>query len=302
MNCDYTSGTRFRLACGLLLALGASIIAPMGLGQAAPPAKAKLMNKTDFDRLFDQKDWTAVRVAQQSGPAIVPYVEPHLKNKDEVVRLLAVDCLDVAGGSEAAVLLIHALADSNEQVRNNAVNALHKNLPVGHEAALLAAWDASQHRDTYLRQQIPLILGQMGAHDRLQELKARLEADHRQPVKDGIITGAAKLGDHEARITFGQLLRDARGPRTADLIEFVKYLDEPWVIPQLVPVLQRKDVALVLSTHINDVIRRDCDLAVDQVLSISKMRFSFGPNPPGGQYSDAQISEALRFAQAQPGP
>ncbi|MGA8152331.1 MAG: HEAT repeat domain-containing protein [Terriglobales bacterium] len=258
------------------------------------------MNKTDFDSLFDRKDWTAVEVAQQSGPAIVPYIEPHLKDKDEVVRLLAVDCLDAAGGPQAAVSLVHALSDSDEQVRNNAVNALHRNLPFGHEAALMAAWDASRSGDSYLRQQIPLVLGLMGAQDRLQELKARLAMDHRQTVRDGIITGAAKLGDRDARTMFGQLLRDARGKRTAELMEFVKYLNEPWVIPQLVPVLQRKDVAVVLSTHINDVIRRECDLATDEVLRISKVRFSFAANP-GGQYKDEQINEVLRFAQTQPG-
>jgi len=258
------------------------------------------MNKEDFDRLVSRKDWTAVRVAQQSGPSIVPYVQPYLGNKDQVVRLLAVDCLAAAGGPQAALLLVRALGDSNDQVADNAVNALHKNPPVGQEDALLAAWDASQSRETYLRQQIPLVLGRMQAYDRLQQIKARLGVDHRQPVRDGIIVGAAKLGDPDSRIAFGQLLRDGRGKRTAELIEFVRYLDEFWVIPQLVPVLQRKDIAVVLSTHINDVERRDCDLAVDQVLLISKKHFSFVVDPTA-QYSDNQINEVLQFAKAKPG-
>ena len=68
----------------------------------------------------------------------------------------------------------------------------------------------------------------------------------------------AKLADPAARATFGDMLRDARGKRTAELIEFVKYEDEPWVIPLLVPPLQRRDAAISLSTHRRELMRREC--------------------------------------------
>ena len=257
------------------------------------------MTPTDLDRLIKTRNWSAVQLSGQSGPSIVPALEPYLQNSDEVIRLLAVDCIGAAGGPQAPRLLIRALADTNEQVRNDAVNALHHNLQPGHESELLAAWDANRARDTYLRQQIPMILGLMHANQRIADLKARLGADPRQDVKDGIIAALAKLGDAPSRDTFGVMLRDARGKRTADLIELVKYLDEPWVIPYLVPVLQRRDIAIDLSTHRKQLMRRECDLAVDEVIRISKAHFSFAVDTTA-QYSEAQINEVLRYAQAQP--
>lgn len=280
----------------LLAALAGYSVSITNAGQAVARPKVKQMNTTDFDRLFKTKDWTAVEIAQQSGAGIVPAIEPHLRDPDEVVRLLAVDCIAAAGGPRAPMLLLGALNDSNEQVRNNAVNALHRHLPVGHEQALIAAWDANRTRDAYVRQQIPMILGRMHAQQRVEDLKIRLKGDPRQEVRDGIIAGASKMGDPQSRGVFGEMLKVARGKRTAELIEFVKYLDDPWVIPLLVPALQRRDMAVDLSTHRHEVHRRDCDLAVDEVIRISKAQFSFPLNPMV-QYREDQIAEVMRYAQ-----
>jgi hypothetical protein len=265
--------------------------------QTIPNKEAKSMMATDLDRLIQAKNWSAVQLCSQSGPALVPALDPYLRSPDEVVRLLAVDCIGAAGGPQAPPLLVRALADSNEQVRNDAVNALHQNLPVGHERELLVAWDGNRTRDTYVRQQIPMILGLMHANNRVADLKVRLNADPRQDVRDGVLAGLAKLGDAPARSSFGALLRDARGKRTAELMELVRYLDEPWVIPYLAPVLERRNIAVDLSTHRKQLRRRECDLAVDEVVRISKAPFSF-PIDATGQYSDPQIEEALRYARA----
>ena len=257
------------------------------------------MATTDLQRRITGRDWDAVEMCRQAGPAAVPDVEPHLRNPDQVVRLLAVECLGAAGGPQATRLLIRTLGDGNEQVRGSAANALHANLPVGQEAELVAAWDASQTRDGYVRQQIPMILGRMQAQEKVVQLKARLASDRRQEVTDGMIAGLAKLADPEARETFGRMLRDARGKRTGALMEYVRYLDEPWVIPMLVPPLQRRETAVDLSTHRRQLRRRECDVATDEVMRISRAQFSFPPNPTG-QYRDEQIGEVLRYAQAQP--
>jgi HEAT repeat protein len=257
------------------------------------------MTTAEFDHLFRARNPKVVQYAQQAGPPIVPHIEPYLRDADYVIRLLAVNSIAAAGGPEAPQLLIQALGDSNEQVRDNAVNALHEHLPIGQEAALLRAWDANRTRDGYVRQQIPMVLGRMHNAPEVEQLKARLSRDPRQEVKDGFIAGMAKLGDPAARTTLGEMLRDARGKRTAELIEFVKYEDEPWVIPLLAPVLQRRDIALRISTHVVVIERRECDLAADEVIRISKAHFSFVVNTMA-QYSDAQINEVLRYAQAQP--
>ena len=256
------------------------------------------MTSAEFDQLMKSKDWSAVEVARQGGPGIVPALSRYLQSPDHVIRLLAVDCIAAAGGPEASGLLIHSLADSNEQVRANAANGLHRVLPFGHELQLIEAWDRSDTRDGYVRQQIPMILGRMKSVQLIGALQAREAADPRPDVRDGVIAGLAKLGDVAARRKFGEMLRDARGTRTADLIEFVKYEDEPWVIPLLIPVLDRRDMAVDLSTHRREIHRRECDLAVDQIVRISKARFMFAIDEVG-QYTEPQIAEARRYAEAQ---
>ena len=257
------------------------------------------MTTAEFDQLFRAKNPKVIEYARQAGPPIIPHIEPYLRDANYVIRLLAVNSIAAAGGPQAPQLLIHALGDSNEQVRDNAVNALHEHLPIGNEGALLAAWDANLTRDGYVRQQIPMVIGRMHEARDVGQLKARLSHDSRQEVHDGIIAGMAKLGDPTAKATLGEMLRDGRGTRIAELIEFVRYEDEPWVIPLLVPVLQRRDIALRISTHVVEIERRECDLAVDEVIRISKARFSFVVDTMA-QYSDAQINEVLRYAQAQP--
>lgn len=256
---------------------------------------------SQLTELLAAKDVGAVEIARARGASSVREIEPYLGHADPAVRVLAVDCLNAAGGPSVPALLLRALEDANEQVRINAALGLHSHLPLGQEQRLLEIWDRNRTRDGFVRQQIPMIMGRLPARSSIPALQQRASADSRREVNDGIIAGLSKLGDPEARRAFGQLLRDARGKRTAELIEVVKYLDEPWVIPFLAPVLERRDIAVDLSTHRKSLVRRDCDLAVDQVLRISKARFSFALDEIA-QYTDAQINEVLAFARAHPGP
>jgi HEAT repeat protein len=253
------------------------------------------MSQVDINSLMKNKDWTAVEIAKSSGPPIVPQVEPYLGNADDVIRLLAVDCVAAAGGPKAPDLLMRALADKNEQVRGNAINGLHQQLPMGQEGALLLAWDKA--KDPFVRQQIPMILGRMQAKQTTGPLNSRLQTDPRDEVRDGLTAGLSKLGDADARRRFGEQLRDARAKRVAVMIGYVQYIDEPWVLPLLLPVLQRREIAVDLSSHRKTLKRRGCDLAVDEVLRISKAKFSFVIDP-AAQYGDAQIAEVTRYLEA----
>lgn len=278
------------------------VLAMVLCGCAAAPQKdepgkneeGKVM--ADINTLIKNKDWTAVDVAKSSGPTALATVEPYLANPDEVIRLLAVDCIAAAGGPTAPDLLIRALDDRNEQVRGNAINGLHAQLPKGREAVLLKKWDDA--KDPFVRQQIPMILGRMQAKQNVPELKARQTRDPRGEVSDGMTAGLSKLGDDDARKRFGQMLADAREKRVAVVIGYVQYLDEQWVIPLLLPVLSRREMAVDLSSHRKKLIRRGCDLAVDEVLRISKANFSFAIDP-AAQYTDAQIAEVTRYVEAQ---
>jgi HEAT repeat protein len=257
------------------------------------------MTGPQLEQLIRARNFDVIDAAGKAGPPVVSSLEKFLRDPDEVIRLLAVNSIAAAGGPKAPQLLIQSLGDVNEQVRDNAVNALHQRVPTGQQPALLAAWDASKTRDGYVRQQIPMVVGRTRESSAIAPLRDRLGRDQRQSVKDGVIAGMAKLGDVPSRATLGEMLRDAKGPRTADLMQFVTYEDEPWVIPLLIPALQRRDIARVISTHVMEIKRRDCDLAVDEVIRISKARFSF-PVDTLAQYTEAQIAEVLKYAQAQP--
>jgi HEAT repeat protein len=280
------------------IVFGILLMAATLISAAAPQATSRAKGQTSmsqFDQLIQAKDWDAVDLASQAGPAAVPHLESYLRSPDHLVRLLAVDCAVAAGGPQVPAILIRMLSDANEQVRINAINGLKQHLPLGHDADLMAAWDKNSTRDAFVRQQLPMILGLMQSHNALYALKQRMAWDPREEVQEGMIAGAAKLGDPQAREALGGMLRDARGKRTAELMEFVRYEGEPWVIPLLVPVLGRRDMAIDLSTHRHEIHRRDCDLAVDEVLRISRAPFSFQIDPMA-QYRDDQIAEALRYA------
>jgi hypothetical protein len=58
-------------------------------------------------------------------------------------------------------------------------------------------------------------------------------------------------------------------------------------------------MAVDRSTHRRELKRRECDVAADEVMRISKARFSF-PINQAGQNSDAHIAEVLCYTLAQP--
>lgn len=250
------------------------------------------MSTIQLINLLSQGDWAAVELARELGPRALGDIIPYLDHDDEILRLLAVDCLVAAGGAEAPEALLRMLGDGNEQVRINAVNGLHKHLPVGHEMALLDTLD--QSTDPYLQQQIPLILGRMHNEAVSNELVQREQRTSDSELRDNMTAALSKLHYAPAGREFTQLLSVARGERIAELIELVQYIDEPWLLPHLRPVLDRREEALRLSSHRTTLIRRGCDLAVDEVLRLSGQQFSFSADPIG-QYTDAQISEVVRY-------
>jgi len=253
---------------------------------------------TDIAQMIRNKDWSAVDASAKTGPPAVAVAEPFLKENDPVVRLAAVDSIAAAGGPRAPELLMRMISDKNEQVRMNAISGLHKRPPVGREDELIILWDQNNSRDGYVRQQIPMILAEMGAKNKTPALKARSLSDTRQEVDDGMTAAVAKLGDDDFRKKQAKKLEVAIGERIAELMPFVEWINEPWVIPMLMPVLKHREIAQILATHISSVERRGCDLAVDAVLAISKAGFTFKLNR-GALYTDPQITEVTRYVEAQ---
>lgn len=284
---------------GGLLALGT-----LGSGWACGPERAPRPHQPEsimenaqaasdsIEVLMEEADWTAVQVAQAQGPAVVGQVAPYLDDDDELVRLLAVDCIVIAGGPEAPDLLIGALDDEDDQVRIHAVNGLYKNLPTGREAVLLAVLRRTD--DAFLRQQLPLLLGLLGASSVQPELQALYQREPDAEAQAGFRAALAKLGDRDARYAFARALERAEGRDAKDRIDEALYIDQDWVLRHFLPLLTRTEIAVDLSTHRTELRRRTCDLAVDAVIDLSEHRFRFEKDPLA-QYTDDQIAEVARY-------
>lgn len=279
---------RIRIFCFIVVVVIVTLFVPHA---AAEQVKEGKMNSSQIQSLIEAGDWTAVDLAEQLGPPAASQINPYIKHENYNIRLLAVDCLVVTGGPEATAALIEALGDDNEKVAVNAASGLHDNLPIGQEKKLVAAWDKAW--SPYLRREIALVLGRFDNPTIVSKLNDRLPGTTAD-ARDSLIAAGAKLGDDQARKSFAEELKVARGERIAILIEYVQYINDPWVLPLLRPVLERTEIAIDLSTHRTSVKRRGLDLAVDEVLKISGVKFSFELNPMG-QYWDAQVAEVVQY-------
>lgn len=249
----------------------------------------------DLEKLIREMDWTALNVAKAEGAKAIPRIEPFLKDQEPHRRSLAVDCLRVIGGPQAQELMVRALEDPYEHVRAYALAGLHANPPAGREKELGGIFDRAT-KDPYVRQQVPMILGRIPGPDALSVIVGRAGADLAPDVQDGIISGRARHGDRAGREQFAGLMRDARGLRVGRLLDFVRYQDDKWVLPLLSLWIDGRDLALRLSDHEGDILRRACDVAVDEArrLTAGKKDFSFPPRL-AEPYKDAEIREVREY-------
>lgn len=222
------------------------------------------MTDPDLKTLLEAADWAAVERARAQGEAALEVAAPLLRHEDMERRLLVIDVARAVGGRKAAELLVAALEDGNRQVRASAVNALlglDAKALAGLEPRVMQTWERSACPT--VRRSAPMIIGRIEG-GKASYVRQRL-ADH-DPVTDGLVVSLAKLGDLPARRRFARMLEAARGKRAKELGELLPYLDQPFVLPHLRPLLDRVETAEVLSTHAKDTIRRACDFAMDEVV------------------------------------
>ncbi len=246
---------------------------------------------------FQTHSSMVVEWARSAGPAAVPKLQPYLKNADREQRLIAVDAIIVAGGPQAPGLLLDALDDRDEQVRINAASGLRKHLPRGEHERLYSM--LTTHKDPVVRRQVAFIIGELDAPDALRWLNAQYKTEQDQDARDAILAALAKLKDGPARETYAAMLRDSSGPRIKELIDLSEYIDQPWVIKKLAPVLTKYEIAVDLSSHRTKLTRRSCDLAVDEIARLSKHEFSF-PISRSANYLPPQLAEVIAFVDSLP--
>ena len=243
----------------------------------------------ELSKLLTEGDSAAIELARGVGLKGLSTVGAQLEHADGEVRFLAIECLVAIGGAEVSRLLLAAVEDSSAEVRLEAVNSLLTLDPVAELAPELSAL-FDRVPNGFLRRQLALVLGRLDPKASRSRLGRHLvDVDL---ARDGLLAASARQGDPVARRRLKELLAVAVGDRVAVLIGLFRYVDRVEHAVDLLPVLEREDVVQDLSTHRRQLLRRACDLALDEFLRLRPGELTFGVRPLHEPYSYTELLEA----------
>lgn len=241
------------------------------------------------------KDPKATLIAKMTGSLANPDLQKLAKHDDEEVREIALLCLNETGGSEASIAFVDALLDEDPQVRAIALRGLHHNPDETVYQLLFQAYDKS--KDPYVQQQILLIVGRMGSHVNLVDLKKRCQLEKSLEVNEGCIVALANLNDKEAQDKFIKCLHDSSYKIRARYLEYCEYINSSWLIKPLLPLLDDKSPMVYIGIDARPDMTeflRACDITVNLIASISGHKFSFNVNRTTN-YSETQLQDVKQY-------
>jgi hypothetical protein len=103
------------------------------------------------------------------------------------------------------------------------------------------------------------------------------------------------MGDQASRDWFLQGLKAAHGYDLRSWLEDAEYLDDPWVLPGLAPLLDRTERAMDVMPHDGqNRYLRACDLAAKTIITITRAKVSF-PFPRPSQLSSSELEEVKKL-------
>lgn len=246
------------------------------------------------------KDPRATLLVKKVGSAANSELQKLAQHKDQEVREIALLCLNETGGPDAAMTFVRSLRDEDSQVRAVALRGLQRDPDLAVYPALLQTYDNSA--DSYVRQQIPLIIGRMRGSIDVQELKQRYKAEKDSAAQEGGIVASARLNDKEAQTEFIKRLHASQARVRARYLEYCEYIHAPWLLKPLLPILDDKTPMVRVGVDARpDLIEslRACDLAINLIAAISGRKFSFAINR-ATNYNDTQLTEVRRYVQGLP--
>lgn len=242
-------------------------------------------------------DWDATETMKNLGVGSVPKVIVYLDDSDPDVREVAIGCLGVVGGDEATKAVVDKLFDQDEYVVSAAVEYLHDYPPIKHQDKLLKAFNDSD--DSFIHINIPLIIGKMGDRANKKPWIDKFQSqEFTDEYKEGIIVCLSRLGYQPARESFERIIAETEGGDSKVWLDYCKYMEDTWVVPCIIPLLDKKELALYIVQD-RDLYRRTCDLAVITIVDVTKAEVSFSMEQLG-QYHFAQqeIDEVRKLAES----
>jgi hypothetical protein len=242
------------------------------------------------------KDYAAQGTAARLGVAAGQTARPLTLDADREVRLLALVCLDIVGGDDAIEAGIDRLGDNDEQVASSAVMLLRHHPPEHREYELLAYFRS--RKDPFLRSQLPRVAGLLSQPSLIKEWVALLAVDANEDVQRGLRVGLARMGDAASRDWFLQGLVAADGPPVRPWLADAQYIDQPWVLPGLVRLLDKtRRAEEIMPDDGRNRFLRTCDLAAASILKITKTKPPF-PFPRTTQLTAEELAQVKRIAAA----
>jgi hypothetical protein len=251
--------------------------------------------QTLIQQVLDKKPVAAQR-AKEIGPKANPELIKLTRNDDPGVRRVAIYCLDVTGGEDAALAFARLALDPDSQVRAAALEGLADHPADVLPQTLLQAFDQSP--DPYVRQQLMLIAAKVPGVS-TADIQKRHQAEKNPEAKEGLVVALAHRGDPTGQAEFSRSLQAAKNRDLARYLDYARAINEKWLLPALLPILDDKTPLLRIGVdglpqqpeHL-----RACDIAVNLVAAISGHRFSF--RVAGNvNYSDEQIAEVRTYLQ-----
>jgi hypothetical protein len=236
----------------------------------------------------------AVATAAKMGPSAVPTLQTLAKDKDPDVRLVTMRCFDAVGTDAAIDAALAALTDQDSQVASRAAVVLHHHPPKGRGTDLIGAFGAA--KDAAVRTEIPKVAGRVPTDADTKVWVTILPTVKDDQVRDGVLTGLAKMGHQPSREWFLGKLAAADGHQARPWLEAAEYMDDAWVLPTLAKLLDRRSAVYTVAPDIKPEDVRVCDLAAYVIFKITKAKVEFPVAK--GRYNDVQLDAARAAAQS----
>lgn len=239
-------------------------------------------------------DDRALEAAPQSPPGSFERVEPLVADLSPEVRATALRVLYALDAPRAQPLVIKALGDPSDDVKIYAVALLRPSPPSGIMGHLLGAYQNA--REPALRGQIALLAGRVTPVENIDAWRLLHQAESDPYAKDDLTKALARMGDEPSRVQYVASMNAATGRKAFDLVRGATYFEDPWIIPHLMPLLDRRDVVIHLAPdYKNTHPFRICDVALESLLALTGEKVDF-KTPRPTQYSDTEIAKVRSLA------
>jgi hypothetical protein len=278
----------------MILVLSLSLFYCNQNNSAKPQSKERDMDLQTLVNQVKEKrpesQGTASRLGQKATAALVPLAD----DPDPEVRHMALICLGITGGSQASGVALKKLKDEDGQVVAQALQVLYKHPPVNLEKELLEAYEAA--KEASVREDLPLIAGRLAPNIDPGPWKALWENETNEEIKNNLLIALSRMGDKQARQDFVQKMVSSKGLETVKWIDHCKYMEDPWIVPHMLPLLNRQEIVTFLTPDLkNKRPMRIVDFIVPAIVELTGAKVGF-PIKRTDPFTSEEIEQVRRIA------